>query len=124
MEQEDRIYILVSTWGCYSDYMERVLYVTNDKQQALNEAKTNQNMMNVKCLAKSVTDGYSDDEIDVDTSIVLRSYPLNQPLCESTKAEREAYHIDEETLYKAKQVTGKVDDYTVECYLLKDMSKQ
>lgn len=124
MEQGDKIYVLVSTYGCYSDYTERVLYVTDSKQSAFNEAKASQNMMNVKCLAKSVADEYSDDEIDEDTTIVLRSYPLNQPLCESTKAEREAYKIDEEMLYKAKQVIGKVDNYKVDCFLLKDMSKQ
>lgn len=119
MEQGDKIYILVRTWGCYSDYCESVLYVTDYYQDALTKAKQAQLAQNAECIAKEITQKYSNEVIDEDTRIVLRSYPFKQAVSGLTEAEREAYRIDERILYEANEVSGKINGREIECYLLK-----
>lgn len=117
MKPEGSIYLVVETWDTYSDYEEHVIYATDSRKDALDKAEKQHLIANSQCLAKELADDYSGDFIDLGSAIVLRKYPFKADVSDMSKAERSAYHIDENVLYKAQEANGNVNGNHFKCYL-------
>lgn len=121
MKPGDNVYLVVQTWDSYSDYREQVIYVTDSRNQAISVAKDQQLIANSQCIAKAITDDYSDNLINEDSSIRLRIYPFEKVTMDKTEAERKAYDLDDDhdiQLYAGREVSGGVNGQKINCYLL------
>ena len=83
MKKGQIIYVTVYCTGCYSDYLEQVVGITDSKEQALGFAKQMADYVN------SQKHWWLDED-----SIVIRKYKWDEFLVNTSKAQRSLYQFE------------------------------